>query len=118
MQRTWIVLCLVFSGFTALVYQLIWTRLLGFSFGTSTEAVSTVLAVFFGGLALGNLLAARFQPRIQRPLRAYAILEIVVGACALLSLPLLTNLHVAYAWLGVPHSDAGLGLSRILTHLL
>ena len=118
MQRTWIVLCLVFSGFTALVYQLIWTRLLGFSFGTSTEAVSTVLAVFFGGLALGNLLAARLQPRIQRPLRAYAILEIVVGGFALLSLPLLSNLHQVYAWLGVPDSSAGMTLSRVLLSAL
>ena len=67
MQRLSIVACLVFSGFTALVYQLIWTRLLGFSFGTSTQAVSPVLAVFFGGLAIGNLLAARLQARIRRP---------------------------------------------------
>ena len=61
-----------------------------------------------------NLLAARLQPRIERPLRAYASLEVVVGGCALLSLPLLANLHQVYAWLGVPDGDTGLTLSRIL----
>ena len=55
-----IVACLAFSGFSALVYQVLWTRLLGLAFGTTTEAIGTVLAVFFGGLALGNLLAARW----------------------------------------------------------
>ena len=118
MQRVSIVACLVFSGFTALVYQLIWTRLLGFSFGTSTEAVSTVLAVFFAGLAIGNLLAARLQARIRHPLRAYALLELLVGGFALLSLPLLQRLHGVYALLGVPQSAAGLAVSHVVLSAL
>ncbi|HUV38143.1 MAG TPA: hypothetical protein VMY39_00945, partial [Planctomycetota bacterium] len=81
--------CLVFSGLAALVYQMVWTRLLGFAFGTTTEAIGTVLAIFFGGLALGNLLASRTLDRIQRPLRVYAWLELGVGVFALASLPLL-----------------------------
>ena len=32
-RRPTILVCLVFSGLSALVYQLIWTRLLGFSLG-------------------------------------------------------------------------------------
>ena len=58
-RRLAVVLCLLFSGLAALVYQVIWTRLLGFTFGHTTEAISTVLAIFFGGMALGNFLAAR-----------------------------------------------------------
>jgi spermidine synthase len=111
-RRIAILACLVFSGLTALVYQIIWTRLLGFTFGTSTEAISTVLAIFFGGLALGNLLAARVLARVERPLRVYALLELAIGAFALLSLPLLLNLHLAYGVLGVP-SGAGLTATRI-----
>ena len=95
-RRGAILFCLVFSGLSALVYQIIWTRLLGFAFGTTTEAISTVLAVFFGGLALGNFAAARLQARVERPLRLYAVLELGIGAYALLSLPLLRGLdHVA-----------------------
>ena len=71
-RRAGVVGCLVFSGLSALVYQIVWVRLLGFTFGTSTEAVSTVLAVFFAGLALGNLAAASLLRRLARPLRAYA----------------------------------------------
>ena len=31
--------CLVFSGLSALVYQVLWTRLLGFAFGTTTVSM-------------------------------------------------------------------------------
>src|SRR5262245_18741248 len=92
--------CLVFSGLSALVYQIIWVRLLGFTFGTTTEAVSTVLAVFFGGLALGNLGAAALLPRVSRPLRAYALLELGIGLFALVSVPLLQALSGVHVLLG------------------
>jgi spermidine synthase len=105
--------CLVFSGLCALVYQIVWTRLLGLSFGTTTEAVATVLGVFFGGLALGSWLAARALRRVRRPLRVYAALEAFVGAFALASLPLLRHLDQGYAWLGVPETPAGLALLRV-----
>jgi spermidine synthase len=83
-RRLILVSCLVFSGLAALVYQIIWTRLLGFAFGTTTEAIGTVLAVFFGGMALGNLIAARRLTRVRRPLRFYAWLELGVGFLVLL----------------------------------
>ncbi len=104
MTRRWLLIgCLVFSGMAALVYQIVWTRLLGLSFGTTTEAIGTVLAVFFGGLALGNLLAARTLDRIRRPLRVYAWLELGIGAFALASLPLLLRLDDVFAWVGADH---------------
>ena len=87
-----ILLCLIFSGLAALVYQIIWTRLLGLAFGTTTEAISSVLAIFFGGMALGNWLAAARLARVRRPLVVYALLELAIGAYALLSLPLLREL--------------------------
>jgi hypothetical protein len=82
LARVAIVACLGFSGFSALVYQVLWTRLLGFAFGTTTEAIGAVLAVFFGGLALGNLLAARRLSRLRRPLAVYARSARIGGALA------------------------------------
>jgi spermidine synthase len=100
LRRAAVVGCLVFSGLSALVYQIVWVRLLGFTFGTSTEAVSTVLAVFFGGLALGNLWAAARLSRVERPLRVYALLELGIGVYALASVPLLQGLSGVPALLG------------------
>ncbi|PIW12890.1 MAG: hypothetical protein COW34_12645, partial [Armatimonadetes bacterium CG17_big_fil_post_rev_8_21_14_2_50_66_6] len=49
----------VLSGTSALVYQVLWVRLLGLLFGTSAFSITTVLSVFFGGLALGSGLVGR-----------------------------------------------------------
>ena len=56
-----------------------------------------MLAVFFGGLALGNLLAARWTLRLRHPLRAYAALELAIGVFAVASLPGLERL-ASLAW--------------------
>jgi spermidine synthase len=104
--RALLTACLVFSGLSALVYQVLWTRLLGFAFGTTTEAIGTVLAVFFAGMALGNWIAARRIERIVRPLRLYAMLELGIGGFALFTLPLLRSLDGIYALTG---ADLGPG---------
>ena len=57
-------ICFVLSGATGLIYEILWARMLGLVFGATTLAVSTVLAAFIGGLALGSALAGRFAPRI------------------------------------------------------
>jgi len=72
------------SGAAALVYEVTWTRLLTLQLGHTVAAVSTVLAAFMGGLAIGAWLAGR---RGTSSLRAYALLEIAIAAAALL-LPL------------------------------
>src|SRR5215831_13055273 len=104
MQQFVLAVCLLFSGLCALIDQLVWTRWLGLSFGTTTEAIAAVLSVFFGGLALGNWLAARRLARVARPLRVYVALEAAIGVFALLSLPLLRHLGARYERVGVPES--------------
>lgn len=73
------------SGAVALVYQVLWTRQLGLVFGVTIQAASTVLACFMGGLALGSYLAGRLTDRIQRPLRAFGIVEAGIAVTALLT---------------------------------
>jgi predicted membrane-bound spermidine synthase len=80
-----ILICFFLSGATGLVYQVVWLRMLGLVFGHTVYAVTTVLAAFMGGLALGSYLFARASARIRNLLRAYAWLEIGIGAyCALM----------------------------------
>jgi spermidine synthase len=76
--------CLL-SGAAALVYQVLWTRQLTLLLGHTVAAVSTVLATFMGGLALGSALAARALPRTAPSARpgAYALLEFGIAGCAL-----------------------------------
>src|SRR2546421_5417006 len=111
------------SGASALVYELVWQRLLHLVFGVSTLAVSAVLAAFLGGLALGGLLFGRLADRATRPLRLYAALEAGIGALALLVPPgfaLLTAVYVSLSawWHPGPWAGAGLRLALSLLVLL
>jgi spermidine synthase len=81
-------LCFVLSGATGLIYEVLWARMLGLVFGATTLAVSTVLAAFMGGLALGSALAARLAHRINKPVRTYGLIELGIAVYALL-VPLL-----------------------------
>ena len=72
------------SGATSLIYQNIWARQLHLVFGTSSYAIATVLAAFMGGLALGGFWMARHADRVQKPLLVYGVLEIIIGAYALI----------------------------------
>jgi spermidine synthase len=72
------------SGATGLLYEVAFSKLLAYIFGATAYAVSTVLAAFMGGMALGAHLGGRRAARIARPLAAYGALEILVGiVCAL-----------------------------------
>jgi spermidine synthase len=83
--------CFFLSGATGLIYEVLWARMLGLVFGATTLAVSTVLAAFMGGLALGSALAGRSGSRIRRPVRAYGLLEIGIALYAL-AVPFLFSL--------------------------
>jgi len=91
-RSLWLIgLCFVLSGATGLIYEVLWARMLGLVFGATTLAVSTVLAGFMGGLALGSALAGRVAARVTRPLRSYGLIEISIAVYALL-VPLLFRL--------------------------
>lgn len=76
-------ICFFFSGAAGLVLEEVWTRELTLVFGSTTLALSTVLSVFMGGLALGSRVGGRYADKLKRPLVAYALAEAGVGLYAL-----------------------------------
>src|SRR5256885_7700316 len=71
------------SGLSALIYQVLWLRLLGLVFGVTTYAASTVWASFMAGLALGSIGAGRLADRVRRPLVWFGACELTIGVTAL-----------------------------------
>src|SRR3989442_115090 len=51
------------SGAVALVYEVLWLRMLILIFGSTQFAVSTILTAFMSGLALGSFLFGRIADR-------------------------------------------------------
>jgi spermidine synthase len=75
------------SGFSSLVYQVVWTRLAFAAFGIITPVLSVVLSVFMLGLAVGSWAGGRWIPVLTRKTGYsaaffYAGAELVIGVGA------------------------------------
>ena len=79
------VTCFFASGFVGLTYEICWIRKASLVFGATTFAVSTIIGVFFAGLALGSYIFGRYSQKTLRPLKVYAFLEISLGVIVLLN---------------------------------
>ena len=98
--RYWFYTFFFLSGISGLAYEIVWMRKLTLIFGNTVQAVSTTLAVFMGGLALGSFLFGKAADRSGRPLRMYVLLELGIAVSALLvSSLLLPVLDGAYVFL-------------------
>jgi spermidine synthase len=89
-------LCFFFSGATGLIYEVLWTRLLGLVFGHTVFAITTVLSAFMAGLGLGSYLFGGIADRHAHPLRLYGLLEAGIGGYALLTPVLLSKAEAIY----------------------
>ena len=87
--KPFIYLLFSLSGFCALVYEVLWTRYLSLTFGTTIVAASVVAATFMAGLASGSYLFGRYADRQSNLLRVYALLELGIALTALLFPPTL-----------------------------
>lgn len=91
-----IYLIFLLSGFTALIYQVAWMKMLSIEFGATVYAATTVLCVFMMGLALGSWRFGRRADHTPSPLKLYAKLEGALGAYALAYLVLVSVVHHVY----------------------
>lgn len=71
------------SGFAALIYEVIWARMLSLVFGSTVEAVSAVVAAFMAGLAMGSYFMGKWADRRNSTLFIYAITELCIGITSL-----------------------------------
>ena len=117
MRRGPFLILFAVSGAAALIYEVVWTRLLTLYLGHGLAAASAVLAAFMGGLAAGagaaGRTAGRFTP--ARALRVYAGLEIAIAILAVL-LPF--ALIAVRPLLAVAYADGAGGATFALLRLV
>ena len=82
LQPSWYYWIFAASGFAGLIYESLWARYLKLFLGHAAYAQILVLAVFLFGLAAGAALASRMSVRLQNPLRAYVVIEILLALAA------------------------------------
>ena len=81
------------SGFCALAYEVLWTRIMVFFLGSTTYAFATMLAAFLFGIALGSMVFARWVDRIKQPLAIFGIVQLGIGLFALILMPAFEELY-------------------------
>ncbi len=84
-MRFFLLLFFFLSGACGLVYEVTWTKLFALSMGGTTYSISTVLAAFMGGLALGSRYGGKLIDRRGDPLFVYGLLEGAIGIYCLLT---------------------------------
>jgi spermidine synthase len=95
------------SGASALIYQVLWLRLLGLVFGVTVHAASTVWAAFMAGLALGSIAAGLAGDRVRRPLLWFGAAEILTGLTAVLTPAAIAALQNVYVDVAPSLPDRG-----------
>jgi spermidine synthase len=83
-RRSILLVLFALSGAAGLAYETLWFRSLVLIFGSTVVALGTILAAFLGGLAAGSLVIGHRTTRWERPLRLYGLLEVGIGAAALI----------------------------------
>ncbi|MFT7521391.1 MAG: spermidine synthase, partial [Kiritimatiellia bacterium] len=93
------------AGFSALAYEVAWTRILGLMLGASVYGFSIMLLAFLTGIAAGGYIGGRWADRLfvsggqARLLGAMAAVQIGVGLLSWLLLFLFPELPVMYVLL-------------------
>src|SRR5512145_2464653 len=93
MGRSCVLLLTALTGFSGLVYEVVWEKVLATLLGSHSEATAAVLGLFLGGLACGYALLGRAtrallsraaaKGRPARLLVAYGAVEAAIGVYAL-----------------------------------
>ena len=86
----WSRLAIFVSGFTALAYEILWSRFLMLPLKTSIYAFSFMLGLFLLGIAYGSWLSTRFTVSKERPVSTFAVLEILIGFLTVVGMLLFT----------------------------
>lgn len=112
--------CFGVSGAAALVYEVTWTRTLTPVMGSSTYALSTMLAAFMAGLSLGGLAGAVASERFRNLAAVFALCELGIGALGFLVNPAIRALTPLYisTWFELHTSFAEFSIAQFVLALL
>ena len=76
------------SGFSALIYQIIWQKKLFLFFGVNIEATTMIVSIFLLGLGFGALLGGKLSETIKKEnlLKTFTFAEAIIGIFGIISI--------------------------------
>lgn len=74
------------SGFSALIYQVCWQRLLFTGFGVDLTSITVIVSVFMAGLGIGAYFGGRIADQFsQQLIKIFCLVEFGIGSFGLVS---------------------------------
>ena len=95
-RRNLLILLYAASGFTALAYEIIWTRILIHYVGTTYYAFALMLAIFLFGIGVGSIVFRWISRRILISIFHFGVTEFLIGifgGLGLVGVTWLSSLH-------------------------
>jgi predicted membrane-bound spermidine synthase len=87
--KVWLFLAVAMgTGLSSFMYEIGWIRLLSTIVGAATHSFEIMLSVFILGLALGGFWVKKRMDRFKNPEITLAIVQLVMGICAIVTLPM------------------------------
>ena len=85
-STNYIVILFFFSGFSGLIYQIVWQRMLFTFFGVNIESVTTIVVLFMLGIGIGSLVGGKISNTYGDNLpKVFFLIEIGIGVFGALS---------------------------------
>ncbi len=128
----WLSFLFLLSGVAALIYQIVWQRLLFAAYGVNIESVTIIVSIFMFGLGVGSLVGGILSKRFPShlPQLFFVLCEVAIGCFGIASLSLINwitdaTVHgsllsislVTYAVLCLPTIFMGATLPILVCHL-
>ena len=86
----WLSLLFLLSGVAALMYQVVWQRVLFAAYGVNIESVTVIVSIFMFGLGVGSLVGGILSKKFPSHLpQLFILCEIAIGCFGLGSLSLI-----------------------------
>ncbi len=113
-SRNWLFLSFVVffgGGVPALIYQVVWQRVLSLYFGVDIYSTTIAVTVFMLGLGIGSFAGGWLADRLRSVVMAYAIVEVLIALFGLASLQF-------FSLVGASFAGSSLGMLILVDSLL
>jgi predicted membrane-bound spermidine synthase len=105
----------VLSGFAGIVYEVLFSKALALTFGSTATASYTVLSTYMGGMAIGAWIGGRMAARHPQPLVLYAFCEFAIALYCAMTPLVFKGIKAGYVGLaaGLPPDAPVLTVMRV-----
>jgi spermidine synthase len=73
------------SGLSALIYQVVWQRLLATYYGVGPVSIALIVSVYIAGLGFGGLIGGYLTERLRYKIAVYGLIELGIGVFGVVS---------------------------------